>query len=88
MHRKREAVLPFECNNDHLPKTVREVREKYKQTRWLSNENPEILDRVHKDIENPAKLRPVADASAPSAAPPPRSGELPMLLANRCPTTA
>jgi len=30
MRRKREAVLTFEFNNDHLPKTVRQYREQYK----------------------------------------------------------
>ncbi|NQT20422.1 MAG: hypothetical protein HQ592_12000 [Planctomycetes bacterium] len=51
MRRKREAVLPFEWNNDHLPKTVREYREKYKGISRLLDENPEILDRVHMDLK-------------------------------------
>jgi IS5 family transposase len=51
MRRKREAVLPFEWNNDHLPKTVRQYRDKYKRISRLLDENPEILDRVHKDLK-------------------------------------
>jgi IS5 family transposase len=51
MRRKREAVLPFEWNNDHLPKTVREYRQKYKGISRLLDENPEILDRVHEDLK-------------------------------------
>lgn len=51
MRRKREAVLPFEWNNDHLPKTVREYRQKYKGISRLLDANPEVLDRVHKDLK-------------------------------------
>ena len=51
MRRKKEAVLTFEWNNDHLPKTVREYREKYKGISRLLDANPEILDRVHKDLK-------------------------------------
>jgi len=51
MRRKREAVLPCEWNNDRLPKTVRQYREKYKGISRLLDENPEILDRVHGDLK-------------------------------------
>ena len=51
MRRKREAVLPFEWNSDHLPKVVREYREKYKGISRLLDENPEILNRVHEDLK-------------------------------------
>jgi IS5 family transposase len=51
MRRKREAVLPFEFNNDHLPKTVKQYREKYKGISRLLDRNPEILDRVHRDLK-------------------------------------
>jgi IS5 family transposase len=51
MRRKKEAVLPFEWNNDHLPKTVREYREKYKRISRILDENPEILDVVHGDLK-------------------------------------
>ena len=51
MRRKREAVLPFAWNNDHLPKVVREDRKKYKGISRLLDENPEILDRLHEDLK-------------------------------------
>ena len=51
MRRKKEAVLTFEWNNDHLPKVVREDREKYKRISQLLDDNPEILDRVHDDLK-------------------------------------
>lgn len=51
MRRKREAVLPFEWNNDHLPKVVREDREKYKRISRLLDENPGILDLVHQELQ-------------------------------------
>jgi IS5 family transposase len=51
MRRKKEAVLPFEWNNDHLPKVVREDREKYKRISRRLDETPEILDRVHGDLK-------------------------------------
>ncbi len=51
MRRKKEAVLLFEWNNDHLPKTVREYREKYKRISHILDQNPEILDRVHRDLK-------------------------------------
>jgi IS5 family transposase len=51
MRRKKEAVLTFEWNNDHLPKVVREDREKYKGISRLLDQNPEILDRVHEDLK-------------------------------------
>ena len=51
MRRKKEAVLPFVWNNDHLPKTVRQYREKYKGISRVLDENPEILDLVHRDLK-------------------------------------
>jgi IS5 family transposase len=51
MRRKKEAVLRFEWNNDHLPKTVREYREKYKRISEILDENPETLDQVHGDLK-------------------------------------
>lgn len=51
MRRKKEAVLPFEWNNDDLPKIVRQCREKYKQIGRILDENPEILDLVHEDLK-------------------------------------
>jgi len=43
MRRKKEAVLTFEWNNDHLPKTVRDYRQKYKAISRILDENLEIL---------------------------------------------
>jgi len=51
MRRKKEAVLTFEFNNDHLPKTVREYREQYKGISRILDQNPEILDTVHRDLK-------------------------------------
>ena len=51
MRRKKEAVLPFEWNNDDLPKIVRECRERYKEIGRILDENPEILDLVHEDLK-------------------------------------
>jgi len=51
MRRKKEAVLPFEWNNDHLPKIVREYRQKYKRISRVLDENPQILDLVHRDLK-------------------------------------
>lgn len=50
MRRKKEAVLPFEWNNDSLPKTVREFRDKYKGISQVLDETPEIVDRAHRDV--------------------------------------
>jgi IS5 family transposase len=52
MRRKMEAVLPFEWNNDHLPKIVREYREKYKEISRILDENPDILDLAHEDLKD------------------------------------
>ncbi len=51
MRRIREAVLPFTWNNDHLPKTVREYREKYKGIGQILDDHPEILKLVHHDLK-------------------------------------
>jgi len=55
MSPKREAVLPFAWNNDHLPQVVREDREKHKRISRLLDENPESLDRVHEDLRKPSQ---------------------------------
>ena len=52
MRRKKEAVLPFEWNNDHLPDIVREYREKYKEISRILDENPDILDLAHEDLKD------------------------------------
>jgi len=51
MRRKREAVLTFEFNNDHLPKTVRQYREQYKGISRILDQNPGVLDLVHQDLK-------------------------------------
>ena len=51
MRRIREAVLPFTWNNDDLPKTVREYREKYKGVSRILDDHPEILELVHEDLK-------------------------------------
>ena len=50
MRRKTEAVLRFEWDNDDLPKTVRDYREKYKVVSRILDENPQILDAVDRDL--------------------------------------
>ena len=51
MRRMREAVLPFVWNNDDLPKTVREYREKYKGVSRILDDHSEILELVHRDLQ-------------------------------------
>jgi IS5 family transposase len=51
MRRIREAVLPCTWNNDDLPKTVREYREKYKGVSRILDDQPEILELVHQDLK-------------------------------------
>ena len=51
MRRIREAVLPFAWNNNDLPKTVREYREKYKEVSRILDDHSEILELVHQDLK-------------------------------------
>jgi IS5 family transposase len=51
MRRIRETVLPFAWNNNALPKTVREYREKYKGISRILDEHPEILELAHQDLK-------------------------------------
>jgi hypothetical protein len=52
MRRIREAVLAFRFNSDeHLPKTVREYRTKYKGVSRILDEHPELLEAVHEDLK-------------------------------------
>jgi IS5 family transposase len=51
MRRIREAVLPSAWNNNDLPKTVREYREKYKGVSRILDDHPEILDLAHEDLK-------------------------------------
>ncbi len=50
MRHKRESVLSFVGNDDELPKTVREYREKYKGIGVSLDLVPEVLDLVHRDL--------------------------------------
>ncbi|MBN1396308.1 MAG: hypothetical protein JW959_14890 [Pirellulales bacterium] len=51
MRRIRETMLPFTWNNNDLPKTVREYREKYKAISRILDDHPEILKLVHEDLK-------------------------------------
>ena len=50
MRRKRESVLSFIGDDDSLPKTVREYREKFKGISLALDLVPEVLDLVHRDL--------------------------------------
>ena len=50
MRRMQEAVLPLAGNDEHLPKTVREFREKYKGVSRILDRHPEILAAAHEDL--------------------------------------
>lgn len=50
MRQKRESILSFAGNDEELPKTVREYREKYKGISVALDLVPEVLDLVHKDL--------------------------------------
>lgn len=52
MRRIREAVLAFTLNSDeHLPKTVREYRAKYKGVSRILDRHPDLLEAVHEDLK-------------------------------------
>jgi IS5 family transposase len=51
MRRKKEAVFCFEWNDAGLPKVVRDYRARYRAISQVLDENPEILDLVHKDLQ-------------------------------------
>jgi IS5 family transposase len=51
MRRKKESVLSFESSDEGLPKVVREHRARYRAISQVLDENPEILDLVHKDLQ-------------------------------------
>lgn len=50
MRQKRESVLSFVGNDDELPQTVREYREKFKGISVALDLVPEVLDLVHRDL--------------------------------------
>ena len=58
MRRKKEAVLCFESNDDGLPKVVRDYRARYRAISQVLDENPEILDPVHRDLQKLSARRP------------------------------
>ena len=51
MRRKKEAVFAFESNDEGLPKIVCDYRARYRAISQVLDENPKILDLVHKDLE-------------------------------------
>ena len=51
MRRKKESVLSFEWSDEGLPKVVRDYRARYRAISQVLDENPEILDLVHKDLQ-------------------------------------
>ena len=51
MRRIREAVLPLAASDEHLPKTVREYRQKYKGVSQVLDAHGEILEAVHEDLK-------------------------------------
>ena len=51
MRRKKEAVLAIESNDKGLPSVVRDYRARYRAISQVLDENPQILDLVHKDLE-------------------------------------
>ena len=52
MRRIREAVLPFTGNNDdRLPKTVREYRQKYKGVSRILDGLPEVVELLAADLK-------------------------------------
>lgn len=52
MRRKRERILSFATNDEGLPKTVREYREKYKGISRVLDDHPGVLDMVHRDLKD------------------------------------
>jgi IS5 family transposase len=51
MRRKKEAVFAFESNDEGLPRVVADYRARYRRISQVLDENPKILDLVHKDLQ-------------------------------------
>jgi IS5 family transposase len=51
MRRIREAVLPMAARDEHLPKTVRDYRAKYKGVSRILDEHSELVEAVHEDLK-------------------------------------
>jgi len=47
----RESVLSFAASDEHLPKTVREYRAKYKGVSLVLDQHPALLEVVHEDLK-------------------------------------
>ncbi len=50
MRRKREEILAFAGCDDHLPKTVRDYRAKYKVISAALDAYPKLLEEIHRDL--------------------------------------
>jgi hypothetical protein len=51
MRRKKEAVLCFQCNDEGLPKVIRDYRARYRVISQVLDKNSESLDLVHQDLK-------------------------------------
>lgn len=51
MRQMREPILPLAGGDEHLPKTVREYRAKYKGLSQILDAHPEVLELVHADVK-------------------------------------
>lgn len=51
MRQIREAVLPMAASDEHLPKTVRDYRAKYKRVSRILEGHPELVEAVHEDLK-------------------------------------
>lgn len=51
MRQMRESILPLAGRDEHLPKTVREYRAKYKGLSRILDAHLEILELVHADVK-------------------------------------
>jgi IS5 family transposase len=52
MRQKNEPVLSFASSDEGLPKVVRDYRRRYRAISQVLDENPQILDLVHRDIKH------------------------------------
>jgi IS5 family transposase len=51
MRQKMESVLCFASSDEGLPKVLRDYRDRYRVISQVLDENPEILNAVHKDLQ-------------------------------------
>ena len=52
MRQKKEAVLCFASNDDGLPRVLRDYRARYRTISQVLDDNPGVLDAVHRDIQH------------------------------------